>query len=88
MRQGEKCDYCKLTATELGPNLKECYDPCLGKLPGVKFACCGHGAREGYMYFENEVIVRFNISSSNERVWNKTRSRFRNKWRLCPSAEC
>jgi hypothetical protein len=34
----------------------EC-DPCLGKLPGVKFACCGHGAQEGYILFDNNVRV-------------------------------
>lgn len=34
-------------------------DPCFGKLPGVMFACCGHGKREGYIYFENGVTLRF-----------------------------
>lgn len=32
-------------------------DPCIGKLPGVKFACCGHGIHEGYILFENDVRV-------------------------------
>ncbi|KKK90130.1 hypothetical protein LCGC14_2726150 [marine sediment metagenome] len=29
------------------------HDPCLGKLPGVKDACCGHGKRQGGIIFEN-----------------------------------
>jgi len=34
-------------------------DPCLGKLPGVKYACCGHGDSEkSYIMFENGIIVR------------------------------
>lgn len=33
-------------------------DPCLGELPGVKHACCGHGG-DGYVMFENGTTVRF-----------------------------
>ena len=38
-------------------------DPCLGSLPGVKEACCGHGKEEGYIEFENGVTIRgwFNV---------------------------
>ena len=32
-------------------------DPCLGRLPGVTYACCGHGKREGYIIFENGIKV-------------------------------
>ncbi|MGD9381430.1 MAG: hypothetical protein PVI03_03215 [Candidatus Thorarchaeota archaeon] len=32
-------------------------DPCLGKLPGVRFACCGHGKDYGYIVFENGTVV-------------------------------
>lgn len=28
-------------------------DPCLGELPGVDFACCGHGERPGYLSFHD-----------------------------------
>lgn len=41
---------------------KDGHDPCLGKLPGVKFACCGHGGQgdcEGYIFFTNGKIIRF-----------------------------
>lgn len=32
-------------------------DPCLGELPGVTNACCGHG-KKGYIAFENGVVIR------------------------------
>ena len=37
-------------------------DPCLGKLPGVKNACCGHGLGPGYVVFENGVQLVFDLS--------------------------
>jgi hypothetical protein len=34
-------------------------DPCLGNLPGVDNACCGHGIKEyAYIRFTNGVVVR------------------------------
>lgn len=34
-------------------------DPCLGELPGVAEACCGHGdQRKGYVMFTNGVLLR------------------------------
>lgn len=34
-------------------------DPCLGVLPGVDNACCGHGVREeSYIRFENGTVVK------------------------------
>lgn len=34
-------------------------DACLGKLPGVKQACCGHGIRnDAYIIFENGITIR------------------------------
>lgn len=37
-------------------------DPCLGDLPGVVGACCGHGLPEqqGYILFENGVRIKLN----------------------------
>ena len=32
-------------------------DPCLGLLPGVAAACCGHGLDRGYVLFENGIRV-------------------------------
>lgn len=34
-------------------------DPCLGKLPGVVEACCGHGRPDkGYVMFRNGTLFR------------------------------
>jgi len=34
-------------------------DPCIGFLPGVKFACCGHGNRsDAYVLFDNDVHLQ------------------------------
>lgn len=34
-------------------------DPCLGVLPGVDNACCGHGSRsQAYVRFTNGVILK------------------------------
>lgn len=34
-------------------------DPCLGNLPGVTNACCGHGeAKDSYMCFEGGLVIR------------------------------
>lgn len=51
--ENDKCVKCKLPRTEKG------HDPCLANLPGVKFACCGHGVENGYIYFENGIVIRF-----------------------------
>jgi hypothetical protein len=37
------CVQCGLLAVSDGP------DPCLGMLPGVRAACCGHGVEEPYV---------------------------------------
>lgn len=55
---GWVCPECQL------PRGADRCDPCLGKLPGVLFACCGHGGKtkvnsEGYIFFENGTTVRF-----------------------------
>lgn len=33
-------------------------DPCIGFLPGVRSACCGHGVQRGFIAFKNGVVVR------------------------------
>lgn len=37
------------------PPTPEGYDACLGFLPAVESACCGHGEGEGYYIFKREV---------------------------------
>ena len=34
-------------------------DHCLGRLPGITAACCGHGTGSGYLAFENGTVIRF-----------------------------
>lgn len=52
MSTTRRCNDCGQTVTRGQP------DPCLGHLPGVRFACCGHGEDHGYIAFENGVVVR------------------------------
>lgn len=39
------------------PN-KKGHDWCIRNLPGVRFACCGHGEQDGYIMFENGITIR------------------------------
>jgi len=49
------CKNCGLTFQ--GSNVGD-PDPCLGNLPGVDNACCGHGVRENsYVRFTNGVVL-------------------------------
>lgn len=45
-------------------------DPCLGVLPGVNNACCGHGIRDSsYIRFSNgKVVEGFVVYNSNKGV--------------------
>lgn len=36
----------------------EGHDGCLGTLPSVEYACCGHGTDNSYILFANGVEVR------------------------------
>ena len=40
------------------PPTKEGHDACLKSLPGVKFACCGHGEQDGYIMFTDGRVIR------------------------------
>lgn len=56
---GWTCPVCKLTRSNDD-------DPCIPGLPGVKYACCGHGGmgiNEGYLYFENGVRIGMIVTS-------------------------
>jgi hypothetical protein len=51
--QERPCGHCGRQVTPEG------HDPCLGTLPGVRNACCGHGVRDrAYIQFHNGVVVR------------------------------
>ena len=58
--EGWICPVCKQARKADG------YDPCIPALPGVMFACCGHGGKvqnDGYIYFENGVCIRIVTTS-------------------------
>jgi hypothetical protein len=46
------CIACHQLAEPHGP------DPCLGWLPGVKAACCGHGVEEPYVLLDDGSVYR------------------------------
>lgn len=47
------CPHCGKFATFWEP------DPCLGYLPGVQSACCGHGnPKKSFIKFDNGVTIR------------------------------
>ena len=51
------CGYCGLENTPEG------HDGCLGTLPNVMNACCGHGRiNEAYVQFGNNSVIRGHIA--------------------------
>lgn len=57
---GRVCEECGERPTE---QLRGGVDPCLGVLPGVISACCGHGVGRGFILFENGTMVDINARS-------------------------
>jgi hypothetical protein len=37
------------------------HDPCIAALPGVEFACCGHGIAYGYIAFSDGRTIYFTL---------------------------
>ena len=69
-RAGWRCPECQMIRVADDSGMGMGVDPCLGKLPGVKAACCGHGGKGnsgGYLYFENGTVVRFEKLTAIER---------------------
>ena len=70
MYKGDPCEACGLSCRE-EDTIREfkndipawIADPCLGVLPGVSYACCGHGdPDDAYVAFENGIVFRgFNV---------------------------
>ncbi len=57
--QGKKGWVCPVCKQSRGPDGD---DPCIRRLPGVLYACCGHGGSgqcEPYIYFENGIRIGF-----------------------------
>lgn len=61
------CPRCNL------PPTKEGYDACLGFIPGVHSACCGHGVEGGYIVTKDEFILKQEgtIHELNQALKNK-----------------
>lgn len=61
------CPKCDKNPTPEG------HDPCIANLPGVDFACCGHGVKDGYVKFNNGIILKgeFDHCQSIESIFNK-----------------
>ena len=57
------CPKCKK------PQTPEGHDPCIANLPGVRYACCGHGIETGYILFENGLRIGMNVTEVE--VWNR-----------------
>ena len=38
----DACSHCQRPQTKAG------HDPCIANLPGVNFACCGHGGKDAF----------------------------------------
>jgi hypothetical protein len=51
-RETVPCSLCGQLPTPEG------HDACLGILPGVQAACCGHGKTEGYVMFASGQVIR------------------------------
>lgn len=59
------CGYCGLYGNSNNGDV----DPCLGFLPGVTNACCGHGdPEESYICFQGGLVIRgFEVSEFHQR---------------------
>lgn len=58
--EGRTCAKCNQAPTAEG------HDPCIANLPGVAFACCGHGKNLGYVKFKNGTIIRGVFASKGQ----------------------
>lgn len=66
-KNGNPVDIQKLKCTKCGKMAtSEGHDACLGTLPGVKAACCGHGVDEGYILFDNGIKLVGHFEVAND----------------------
>lgn len=63
LRQQRRCAFCKAwrggEKTAWGWMDGVGHDPCIRNLPGVEYACCGHGSRRGYVALRSGGVFRF-----------------------------
>lgn len=65
MKEHVACPLCGKMSTD------ERHDHCIANLPGVKFACCGHGIRDAYVVFDNGLVLRGQFDHVERRVQSK-----------------
>jgi hypothetical protein len=58
------CPFCGEAAEAGGP------DPCMGVLPGVSSACCGHGVHEGWIRFDRGPTLATRVDYPGCASWN------------------
>src|ERR1700747_2067346 len=58
----DRCLKCKLVRNPDGS------DSCLGRLPGVVSACCGHGHHMGYIGFDSGLTLVYNGKPKESRI--------------------
>jgi hypothetical protein len=70
----DPCEFCgraKVRDAKLSPDVEanwdHLHDGCIPNLPGVRWACCGHGVREGYLVFEDGRTLTFDLRSVSTR---------------------
>jgi hypothetical protein len=62
---------CRVCQVSYVPHYDD--DPCIGGLPGVAYACCGHGEKVGgYILFENGIRVTFSGPDAIGRCMDKS----------------
>ncbi|SDX62116.1 hypothetical protein [Salimicrobium album] len=64
-----ECSFCECKTTTEG------HDGCLGTLPGVVNACCGHGLTErAYIQFENGMVDRGKSALLTIKIMKQTKA--------------
>ncbi len=63
------CDRCNWRLPERGP------DPCLGHLPDVLYACCGHGIDDPYVVIAPDGMTQDVVSEFRNKVGTLGRPR-------------
>jgi len=53
-----------------GHNDVKGHDHCIQNLPGVKYACCGHGVEDGYVKLYNGKVIRFSTDLNRKEILN------------------
>jgi len=64
IKKERPCIRCGKQAT------KEGHDNCIANLPGVKYACCGHGVEDGYVKLYDGKIITFNTNYNRKEIIN------------------